>query len=140
VEVERLHVRADQDPGRDTVLDAGEVLVEVALPPPSAGSRSSYRKVRARRAWDFALAGVALALVVEGDRVADGRVVLSGVASVPWRSLAVEEAIRGRRLDEATLERVRAAVVEGAEPLRDNGYKLPLLQELVATELVALAG
>jgi xanthine dehydrogenase YagS FAD-binding subunit len=139
VPVSELHVPPATDPQRETVLERGEVVTEVILPRAPAGLRSSYRKVRARRSWDFALAGVALALTLnDGGRVEQARVVLSGVAPVPWRSTAAEEALRGQPLEEATAARAGAAAAEGAQPLALNGYKLPLLENLVRDQLLAL--
>ncbi|MFO7460862.1 MAG: hypothetical protein R6X07_09575 [Desulfatiglandales bacterium] len=71
--------------------------------------RSTYRKVRARRAWDFALAGLALAVQIEEEKVRHARVVFSGVAPVPWRSREVEESILGKRLDKETIAKAADA-------------------------------
>jgi xanthine dehydrogenase YagS FAD-binding subunit len=139
VPVEAFHVLPTVDYRRETVLEPGEVLTEVVVPPPAPGLRSTYRKVRARASWDFALVGVALALRFAGDRVQDARVVLSGVAPVPWRVKAVEIALTGERLDEATIARAANTAVEGADPLDHNGYKVPLLRGLLAERLQALA-
>lgn len=135
VPVADLHVPPAEDPTRETVLGEGEVVTEIVLPPPPEGEVSRYRKVRARRAWDFALAGAALALVFDGETVKRARVVLSGVAPVPWRAEGVERAITGKRLDDATIAAAAEAAVEGAEPLEKNGYKVPLLKAVVAEEL-----
>jgi xanthine dehydrogenase YagS FAD-binding subunit len=140
VPVEAFFVGPAVDVTRETVLELGEVLTEILLPAPARGLRSSYRKVRARQAWDFALAGVALALRFDGPRVAEARVVLSGAAPVPWRSRLVEQAITGSTLDEATLDRAAVAVVQGADPLEHNGYKLPLFAGLIREELAAIRG
>lgn len=136
--LEEFFVGPDVDVTRETVLGPGEILAELRLPRPARGLRSSYRKVRARRSWDFALAGAALALQLEGGRVREARVVLSGAAPVPWRSRPVEEAITGTGLEDAALERAAAAVVQGAEPLEHNAYKLPLFAALIRQELAAM--
>ncbi|MDX1632252.1 MAG: FAD binding domain-containing protein, partial [Thermoanaerobaculia bacterium] len=136
--VEQLHVPPSEDPRRETVLASDEILTEVRVPAPKSGLRSSYRKVRARRAWDFALAGVALALGFDGQTVRHARVVLSGAAPVPWRSRPVEELLVGRSLDQETVNLAREAVVEGAEPLEHNGYKIPLFRAVLGQELSAL--
>jgi xanthine dehydrogenase YagS FAD-binding subunit len=136
--LEGFHVAPGQDPTRETVLEAGEIVTEILLPAPVAGLRSSYRKVRARRAWDFALAGVALALAFEGDVVQRARVVLSGAAPIPWRCPEVEKIIVGQRLDAETVARAQEAVVAGAVPLEHNGYKIPLFRGLVAQQLEAI--
>jgi len=135
VPVESLHVPPSVDPQRETVLEADEIITEIVLPPPGAGTRSSYRKVRARASWDFALAGVALALRFDGAEVASARVFLSGAAPVPWRATGVERAITGTTLDDATIETAAQAAITGAEPLAKNGYKLPLFKGLVTDEL-----
>ncbi|MFP4532808.1 MAG: FAD binding domain-containing protein [Desulfobacterales bacterium] len=136
--VEDLHVLPKKNPQAETVLKPGEVITHIELPRPPANLRSAYRKVRARRSWDFALAGVALALEMDGDKVINGRVVLSGAAPVPWRSKPVEEAIRGRRLDAQTIERAAQAVVEGADPLPGTAYKLDLFKGVIEEELNAI--
>jgi xanthine dehydrogenase YagS FAD-binding subunit len=138
VAVENLHVLPSVDPQRETVLDADEVITEIVLPRPAAGLRSSYRKVRARASWDFALAGVALALVLDGNTVTSARVFLSGAAPVPWRSRAVETAITGTTLDAAAVAAASAAVVEGADPLAENGYKLELFKGLLTEQLTRI--
>jgi xanthine dehydrogenase YagS FAD-binding subunit len=134
-----LHVFPADDVQRETWLEPDEILTAVRLPPPPKGLRSSYRKVRARRSWDFALAGVALALRFDGERVADARVVLSGAAPVPWRSSPVEAVIRGRALDAATITAAADAVVEGAQPLAKNAYKLPLFRGVIEEQLQQMA-
>jgi xanthine dehydrogenase YagS FAD-binding subunit len=136
--LEKLHVPPSEDPQREISLESDEILTEIVLPKPAAGLRSSYRKVRSRGAWDFALAGVALALVFDGETVQSARVFLSGAAPVPWRSTAVESAVTGAELDDATIARAAEAAVAGAEPLAENGYKIPLFQGLVAEQLEAL--
>jgi xanthine dehydrogenase YagS FAD-binding subunit len=140
VPLEEFFVPPAVDPARETVLGRGELVRDVVVPAPSAGLRSSYRKVRARGAWDFALAGMATALVVEAGVVRRARVVFSGVAPVPWRAPQVEAALTGRRLDARVIARAAEAAVEGASPLEKNGYKVPLLRGLVEERLEALAG
>lgn len=137
VPVSRFHVPPSENFQKETVLAPGEVVTEIVLPPATSSLRSSYRKVRARRAWDFALAGMALAITLKDDTVQKARVVFSGVAPVPWRSVAVEEAITGRRLDRKTVARAADAAVQDAEPLEKNGYKVPLLRGVVEEELLA---
>ena len=138
VAVESFHMPATEDPRRETVLEVDEILTEIVLPPPAPGLQSSYRKVRTRNAWDFALAGVALAIVSDGDTVRSARVFLSGAAPIPWRAIGVEAAITGKKLDAATIAAASKAAIEGAEPLAENGYKLPLFEGLVAEQLEAI--
>jgi xanthine dehydrogenase YagS FAD-binding subunit len=138
VAVEQLHVPPSVDPQRETVLSDDEVITEIVLPRPPVGLRSSYRKIRSRNAWDFALAGVALALVFDGDTVTSARVFLSGAAPVPWRATGVEQVVTGNSLDDETIAMAAAAAVEGAEPLADNGYKIELFRGLISEQLEAI--
>ena len=139
VPVEKLHVLPGEDPQKETVLKSNEILTEILLPPPAAGTRSSYRKIRARQSWDFALAGVALALQVKEGRVEKARVVLSGAAPVPWRSGEAERILTGKRLDADTAAQAAEAAVKNAEPLEQNGYKIPLFRGVIEEELTAIA-
>jgi len=139
VALEKFHVPPAEDYTKETCLEAGEIVTEIGLPPPVEGLRSSYRKVRARQSWDFALAGVALALVFKEDQVIKARVFLSGVAPVPWRSSEVEEVITGKRLDDEVVRRAGEAAVQKARPLEHNAYKIPLLRGLIEEQLLAIA-
>ena len=138
VAVEKFLVPPSEDPRLETVLEVDEIVTEIVVPPPAKGTRSSYRKVRTRQAWDFAIAGVALALVFDGDTVTSADVFLSGVAPVPWRASGVEAAITGKALDAATIAKAAEAAVSGAEPLAENGYKVPLVKGLVTEQLEAI--
>ena len=135
VAVDALHMPPSEDPQRETVLDDDEIITEVILPKSPVGLRSSYRKVRSRAAWDFAVAGVALGLVFDGDTVRSARVFLSGAAPVPWRAAGVESVITGAKLDAATIAAAAEATVEGAEPLAENGYKIELFKVLMTEQL-----
>ena len=139
VPAEKFFVGPATDVTRETVVGHGEVLTEVVLPPPVAGARSTYRKVRARGSWDFALAGAAVVLGLSDGRVQHARIVLSGAAPVPWRVPDAERAIVGQRLDARSAARAAAAAVAGASPLSGNAYKVPLLRGAVEEALLALA-
>ena len=139
VPMEEFYVRPAVDVQKETVLEPDEIVTEVIVPPAAEGLRSSYRKVRVRQSFDFALAGVALALQISGGKVTGGRVVLSGAAPVPWRSTEVEDVITGEKLDSGTIARAADAVVKGAEPLKNNGYKIPLFRGIIEEQLRAIA-
>ncbi len=139
VPLSKLFVLPSDDFTRETVLEPGEILVEIVLPRPAAGEKGSYRKVRSRGAWDFALAGIASAIVVEGGKVRRARLVLSGVAPVPWRIEGAEKAIAGRPLDPATVRAAAEAAVAGAKPLAQNRWKVDVVRGVVEEALLALA-
>ena len=135
IAVENLYVSPSDDPQRETVLEPGEIITEIVIPKALQRHYSSYRKIRARQSWDFALAGVALALQFDGRRILRARVALSGAAPVPWRSKEVEEVITGRSLDRATIARAASVVMTHASPLAQNGYKVHLFEAAMKEEL-----
>jgi xanthine dehydrogenase YagS FAD-binding subunit len=137
VPVGKLHVLPREDARRETVLGPGEIVTDIVLPP-GHGLRSSYRKVRARASWDFALAGLALVLRFNGDVVAHARAVLSGAAPIPWRSREIEEVILGRKLDADTITKAAEAAMRNAQPLRENDYKISLFRGIITEELAAI--
>jgi xanthine dehydrogenase YagS FAD-binding subunit len=129
-----LHRLPGDDPSRDTVLEHGELITAVDLPPQAAGTRSAYRKVRDRASYAFAL--VSVAAVVDGDGV---RLALGGVAHKPWRTTRAEEVLRGGPL---TVDAVRHAVeveLTAAQPQPGvdggNGFKIPLVTRTVVATL-----
>jgi len=131
IPLEQFYVLPEKDATRETVLEPGEMVMGVLVPASTAGQKSGYRKVRARGSWDFATAGLAHAVTMKAGKVADARLVLSGVAPAPWRLPAVEKLIIGQKLDAKLITRAAAAAVAGAKPLEHNAYKVPLVHGLV---------
>lgn len=123
---------------KENVLEPGEIVAEVLLPA-AAGVRSSYRKVRVRASFDFALAGVALAVRGSAARVDSARIVLSGVAAVPWRAKDAEKVLAGKKLDTQAVAEAAALAVKGAQPLSQNAYKVDLVRGIVEEGLLAMA-
>src|SRR5512139_3089992 len=115
VSIDRFFVPPSKDVTKETVLEKGEIVTEIILSPPLKGLKSSYRKVRARRSWDFALAGVALALQMTSGKVTDARIVLSGAAPVPWRPVDAEKALIGNVLGPDSIKRTAALSVNKAQ-------------------------
>lgn len=126
------------DPTRENVLQPGELLREIRVPP-AAGWRSAYYEVRERAAFDWPLASAAIALKLSGATVQEARVVLGQVAPVPWRSAAAERALVGQAVSAASAEAAGKAAVEGAQPMSDNGYKVDLVATLVRRTVATLA-
>ncbi len=135
----KFYILPEENVEKETVLTPDEIVTEVLLPPPHPGLRSSYRKVRARGSWDFALAGAVLAFKFRGDRVDEARVVLSGAAPIPWRSREVEEFLIGKRLDGETAARAAEAAVKNAQPLKNNGSKVTLFRGMIEEELLKIS-
>ncbi|MBL8294590.1 MAG: xanthine dehydrogenase family protein subunit M [Bryobacterales bacterium] len=124
---------------KENVLQPGEIITEIVLDPPKPSVRSLYRKVRERGAFDFALAGAAIVLTIAGGNVLNARVVLSGVAPVPWRSAGAEKAIAGKPLSTEVILAAAQAAIQDAAPLAENEYKVPLVRGILEEALAALA-
>ena len=136
--LERFFVSPDKNIKAENVLEAGEVVTQVVLPAPSAAHRSVYLKAKERQAYDFALASVALVLDVRDGTVRDARLTLGGVAPVPFRCVAVEEALSGVRVAAVDLTVMGDLAVRDARPLKDNGFKVALAASLVRQSLASL--
>jgi xanthine dehydrogenase YagS FAD-binding subunit len=122
----------------ETVLGPDELILSVEIS--SSDARSTYLKAMERKVWTFALAGVAAVLRRSGGRVQHARVVLTGVAPIPWRAKAAERVLERGPLSEALLTDAAEAALEGAAPLAHNAYKVPLLKALVRRALVGISG
>jgi xanthine dehydrogenase YagS FAD-binding subunit len=131
VSAENYFVGPGTDITRMTVLRTGELLTAIRLPGTWAGAHFYFEKVADRNVWDFPLVNVASAAVMSGDTVTRMRIAVNGVAPTPLRLPAVENAVRGRRRDEATAAAAGELAIAGAVPLHHNAYKVPLLRNLV---------
>ena len=129
----------EEERRRETTLGAGEIVTAIRLPAVAPNERSTYRKAMDRKVWAFALVGVAARVVMDGDRVSEARLVLGGVAPVPWRVETAEAELVGTTLDAAAIDKAAEAALEGAIPLAKNGYKIPLARALVRNALEDLA-
>jgi CO/xanthine dehydrogenase FAD-binding subunit len=123
-------------------LAAGEMIVAIEIPVTAALRRSHYLKARDRASYEFAAASAAVGLDLEEDgrTIREARVALGGVATKPWRARAVEEALAGRPLEEASLRAAAATAVEGAEPREHNRFKVALAPRVVARALMTAGG
>ncbi|MEU4249849.1 xanthine dehydrogenase family protein subunit M [Amycolatopsis sp. NPDC026612] len=125
-------------PAVENDLRPGELITEVLVPRLDWAANSTYVKVRDRQSYEFALCSAAVALDVRDGVVADARVAAGGVGTVPWRLTAVEAALRGAPATQASFEEAAAVAVDGAQPLSENGFKVPLLQRTIIRALLEL--
>jgi xanthine dehydrogenase YagS FAD-binding subunit len=117
---------------RMTILQPGDLLTAIRLPGAWAASRFYFEKVRDRQVWDFALVSVASAMVLtSGGAIERMRLAVNGVAARPLRLRSVEDLVRGRPANESTAVVAANRAIEGAQPLRFNAYKVPLMRNLV---------
>jgi len=124
---------------RENVLAPGELLIGVTLPDEHSNRRGAYKKIMDREAWTHAVVSCALTLKMSGKTCTDARLVLGGVAPIPWRLPAVEDLVRGRAIDEALAARAGEAAVADAQPLAKNAYKVTMARALVRRTLLELA-
>jgi xanthine dehydrogenase YagS FAD-binding subunit len=126
---------------RENVLRNDEIITEVSVPASAFAARSTYLKFKERESLDFALAAVAAAVELgAGKTVKQARVVLGGVAPIPWRAPKAEEFLAGKSLSADTLASAARLALDGAQPLEKNAYKVPLAQTLVRRALAKAAG
>jgi len=131
VNAEDYFVGPGVDITRMTVLQPGELLTAIRIPRTWAGSQFYFEKVRDRQVWDFPLVNVASAIKFSSGKIDAARIVVGAVAARPKRLPAVEAAIAGKARDEQTADMAGRMAVEGAATLRYNGYKVPLMRNLV---------
>lgn len=123
----------------ETILKPNEVVTEVEIPTPSSNTKSVFLKLKERDSSDFALASVACAIVAEGGICKEARVVLGGVAPIPWRSSEAEEALKGKKISEDLAKAAADTALQKARPLRQTFYKVSLSKALVKRAIMAIA-
>lgn len=133
IPVAQLHVRADDDPTRDNVLAAGELITHLEVPVPDA--RSGYLKVRDRASYEFALTSAAVVARVEDGLLAHVAIGLGGVGSVPWRATRAEEVLRGQRASLALFEEAAAAELADAFTVPGTDFKPELARRTLVRQL-----
>lgn len=132
---------SEGDVRRENVLKNEEIITEIHVPASPLAAKSTYLKFKERESLDFALAAAAVALRLAGNRtVREARIVLGGVAPIPWRVPAAETFLVGKKLSPDVLAEAARIALAGAEPLEKNAYKVPLTQTLVRRALAKVGG
>src|SRR2546428_5834944 len=121
-----FHLLPGNTPQRETVLEPGDLVTHVTLPPPVAGSRHVYLKLRDRASYEFALASAAVVLSSAGGNVTSARIALGGVGTKPWRSPEAEAALVGRPANDATFRKAAEAALRHPKPQSRNAVKVGL--------------
>ncbi|MFI7121741.1 FAD binding domain-containing protein [Amycolatopsis sp. NPDC049868] len=140
IPLSRFYRPVGDRPDLENALPPGALITAIALPGSAASPRSRYRKVRERASYAFAIVSVAAALDLRDGLVHDARIALGGVASRPWRATSAEAVLRGARPTPDRFRLAADAALSTAEPLRDNGYKVPLARNLIPAVLDELVG
>ena len=127
------------DASRENVLKDGEVLASITIPRGRARARSTYHKVLDREAWTHAVVSAAVVLDMNGAVCRSARVVLGGVAPIPWRLPEVEKLLAGQRVTPELAAKAGDAAIAGARPLAKNGYKVPMVRAMVGRTILNIA-
>jgi xanthine dehydrogenase YagS FAD-binding subunit len=137
--IEQFFAGPEQDVRRENVLAADEVLTMVTLPAMPQGWRGTYLKARERTAGDFAIVSVAVGYSLDGGTIRQARLVLGGVAPVPWRSPTAEAVLEGRRPGAELADRAAATALANVQPLSHNAFKVEIAHALVERAIMAVA-
>jgi xanthine dehydrogenase YagS FAD-binding subunit len=139
VAVKDLFLAPDASRERDTVIERGEVLTQVVVPPPGPGTRAAYHKQTERESYDWPICDVAVVLRLEGRRVRAASIAMGWVAPTPRRAVESERIMTGRDLSDNLVHEAARAAVAGATPLSKNVYKVPVLEAVVRRTILAAA-
>lgn len=130
-----FHLLPGNTPDRETVLDPGDLITHVTLPPPISGSKQLYLKLRDRASYEFALASAAVVLTISGGNIRGARIALGGVGTKPWRSPEAEAALTGKPANDTTFRQAAEAALRNAKPQSENGFKIELAKRCLTYAL-----
>jgi len=130
-----FHLLPGSTPERETVLEPGDLITHVTLPPPIAGSKQVYLKLRDRASYEFALSSAAIVITIKGGKVTRARVALGGVGTKPWRSPEAESALVGKPANAANFRRAAEAAMRDAKPQSENRFKIELAKRCLTHAL-----
>src|SRR5229473_6580895 len=130
-----FHLLPGNTPHRETVLEPGDLITHVTLPPPVVGSKQLYLKLRDRASYEFALVSAAVVLTIASGRITRARIALGGVGTKPWRSPEAEGVLTGKTANEATFRQAAEAALQNAKPQSENGFKIELAKRCLTYAL-----
>jgi xanthine dehydrogenase YagS FAD-binding subunit len=130
-----FHLLPGSTPQRETVLEPGDLIIHITLPPPASGSKHLYLKLRDRASYEFALASAAVVLTIANGNITRARIALGGVGTKPWRSPEAEAALTGKTANEATFRQAAEAALRGAKPQSQNRFKIELAKRCLTHAL-----
>jgi xanthine dehydrogenase YagS FAD-binding subunit len=130
-----FHVLPGNTPHRETVLESGDLITHVTLPPPISGSKQLYLKLRDRASYEFALASAAVVLTISNGSVSRARIALGGVGTKPWRAPQAEAALTGKPASDAIFRQAAETALRGAKPQSENKFKIELAKRCLVHSL-----
>lgn len=135
-----FHLLPGSTPERETVLEPGDLVTSVTLPPPRKGSKQHYLKLRDRVSYEFALASAAVVIELDGGKIGRARVALGGVGTKPWRAPEAEAVLVGQAPDAALFRKAGEAALREAKPQSQNGFKVELAKRCLVHALATATG
>ena len=130
-----FHLLPGNTPIRETVLEAGDLITHVTLPPPVTGSKQIYLKLRDRASYEFALSSAAVVITIAGGRITRARIALGGVGTKPWRSPEAEAVLIGKPANDASFRQAAEAALRDAKPQSENKFKIELAKRCLTHAL-----
>jgi len=130
-----FHLLPGSTPHRETILEPGDLITHITLPPPTSGSKHLYLKLRDRASYEFALASAAVVLTISSGKISRARIALGGVGTKPWRSLEAEAALTGKPANDTTFRQAAEAALRSAKPQSENGFKIELAKRCLTHAL-----
>ncbi len=137
--LEEFYSLPQKDIRRENILKEGEILQEIRIPLPKNGTKSTYYKMKERSTWDFALVSAAINGLVSGGIFREIKIVLGGVAPIPWRLQKAEDLIIGKKVTDEVIQQAAREALKEARPLEDNAYKIDLVEAVMSTAILSLA-
>ena len=130
-----FHLLPGNTPQRETLLEPGDLITHVTLPPPASGNRSVYLKLRDRLSYEFALASAAVVITAANGNISRARIALGGVGTKPWRSTEAEAGLTNQPATEASFRKAADAALREAKPQSQNGFKIELAKRCLVHAL-----
>jgi len=130
-----FHLLPGNTPQRETVLEPGDLITHVTLPPPAPGNRSLYLKLRDRASYKYALASAAVVVTVASAKITRARIALGGVGTKPWRSTEAEGELTNQPATEAVFRKAADTALRDAKPQSQNGFKVELAKRCLVHAL-----
>ena len=130
-----FHLLPGTTPDHETVLEPGDLITHITVPPPASGSKHHYLKLRDRASYEFALASAAVVLTITSGKIARARIALGGVGTKPWRSAEAEAALINKSANDASFRQAAEAALKDAKPQSENRFKIELAKRCLTHAL-----
>lgn len=136
--LEEFYILPQQNVRRENILEEGQILREIKIPLPKSGRKSLYYKMKERSTWDFAVVSSAISGLVSDGYCKEIKIVLGGVAPIPWRLKKAEDFIKGKKVNEQVIRQAAREALKDARPLEENAYKLDLVEAVLCAAILSM--